>query len=238
MGEKSDALGGQRTVLRHGIEGTGVTALGALVIEGLGVKLGFSDNAWMKNAMLMVFVGAIGSLVKFWHENGISQRLLNRFLPPLPPPPPGAAGSAAAILAALLLSGCAVQLGTAKPQAFNSPYGETIIACEIRGISFALGDADICRNVEGGKVSKTAADMVLGVVRIAGGMVGAFFHGFGGAGSAMEAAAATAPAPSAPAPSPPGIELPKLDGPDVQIQEHDGAVIDPGGSIFTWPEAK
>lgn len=183
MGEKSDELGGRRTITRHTFEGGAVTALGALIVEKWGGLFGIAEG-WEQTAALSILVAILGGLAKFWHENRITARLLG-FLPPAPPAPP-----AAIAFLAVFLSGCAIQLGTADPKEFRGAFGETIVACEIKGISIAIGDADICRNVEGGKVSQTFADMTLGVFRIVGQAVAGFFSGLGGAGAGMKDALA------------------------------------------------
>lgn len=204
--KKSDPDGGiRRTITRHSFEGGAVTAFAALLVAKFGASFGITE-VWEQSAALAILVGLLGGLAKFWHENGITQILLDRLRGGTPP----AAG--AAILAGFLLSGCAIQLGTANPKEFSGAFGETIVACEIRGISIAMGDADICRNVEGGHVSKTFADMVLGTIRTAVAGVAGLFSGFGQAGTAMQAALAPVPEATAePAVTSPGVTVPKVD---------------------------
>lgn len=188
MGEKSDELGGQRrTITRHSFEGGAVTAFASLVVAKFGETVGITE-VWEQGAALSVLVGVFAGIAKFWHENRITSRILNRLGPAAP-----------VAVAALLLSGCAIQLGTANPKEFNGAFGETIVACEIKGISLAIGDADICRNVEGGHVGRDFVDMTLGVVRMLGQAVAGLFTGLGGAGQGMAAALAAPEAPAAPA---------------------------------------
>lgn len=182
MGEKSDELGGQRrTLTRHGFEGGAVTAAAALLVGKFGASLGITE-VWEQSAALAVLVGILGTVAKFWHENELTKRILARALPP-----------AAGILLAVLVSGCAIQLGRVTPHEFSGAFGETVIACETVGINLAFGDADICRNTEGGHVSKTFADMTLGLVRTAAAAVAGFFSGLGSAGQGMQSALAPVP---------------------------------------------
>ncbi len=108
----------------------------------------------------------------------------------------------AMVLICLLPLGCAVQLGQVHPNFYTGADGETVVACDVKGVSLSFGDADICRNVEGGHVSRTFADMTLGLVRAAGAIVAGFFTGLGGAGAGVQAALAPeVPATPLPAPS-------------------------------------
>lgn len=213
MGEKSDELGGRRTITRHTFEGGAVTALSALIVGKLGGLVGVVEP-WEQAAALSILVGILGGFAKFWHENRITARALARVLGPDSPAGP----TAGALIAAFLISGCAIQLGTADPKEFRGAFGETIVACEIKGISIAVGDADICRNVEGGRVSQTFADMTLGVVRIVGQAVAGFFSGLGGAGAGMRDALEASPS-SPPASSPPTLTAPVESSASVPIDD-------------------
>lgn len=218
MGEKSDELGGQRrTITRHSFEGGAVTALSALIVGKFGDVFGLVDP-WQQAAALSVLVGALGGVAKFWNENRITSRILNRLGPAAP-----------VALAAMILSGCAIQLGTAKPEEFHGAFGETIVACEIKGISIAIGDADICRNVEGGHVGRDFVDMTLGVVRMLGQAVAGLFTGLGGAGQGMAAAlvAPEAPAPTAVDSPVPGIVEDVPGGVDAPAPPNGGTIRAP-----------
>lgn len=126
-------------------------------------------------------------------------------------------------LLCLLPLGCAVQLGEIHPNFHTGADGETVVACDVKGASFSFGDADICRNVEGGHVSRTFSDLALGLVRTAGSIVAGFFSGLGGAGVGMQAALA----PEVPATSlsaSPATPIPLDPEPDPGL-----------GNIFTNP---
>lgn len=199
--KKSDPNGGiRRTITRHTFEGGAVTAFAALLVAKFGEVFGISE-VWEQSAALAILVGLLGGLAKFWHENDLTRRILAKFL-----------GPSVGILLALLVGGCAIQLGSSNPKEFSGAFGETIVACEIKGVSIAFGDADICRNVEGGHVSKTFADMTLGTIRAAGAIVAGFFTGLGGAGQGMQDALAPVPAETEEPPvTTPGLTIPKAE---------------------------
>lgn len=159
MAEDSHPLGGRRSVTRHGTETGVVTAFSAIVIGKFGAVAGLDDPFYQAMG-LAVLTGILGSLAKVWNENGLTKKLLAK------------AGLAALLLP--LLGGCAIQLGTSTPEAFTGPMGETIIACEVRGVSVALGDGGVCQNIEGGHVSSAFSALWQGTVGSALNLVGAF----------------------------------------------------------------
>ena len=95
-----------------------------------------------------------------------------------------------AILGLLMacLTGCALSVGTIEPREFTAVSGETVLACETKGIQFSVGDGGNCRvdsdgflsTQEGGHASDTARDIVLGVFEGAGRIVAGMFGGIGG----------------------------------------------------------
>lgn len=177
MGEKSHELGGQRSNVRHNIDQLGGFGAAYFVLNRF-VENGTIDT--MEAAMLFGSIQwAVSALGKAASTYG--PKLLARY------------GFTLSLF--LLLSGCAIQLGRSTPHEFTGANGETIIACDVQGISVALGDADICRNVEGGHVGRDFVDMTLGVVKAAGSIVAGFFTGLGGAGQGMQAAVNSGPPP-------------------------------------------
>lgn len=198
MAQDSHPLGGRRSLTRHGGETTVVTALSAIVIGKFGSVAGLDDPFYQAMG-LAVLTGALGTLAKIWHENGLTKKLLAK------------AGLAALLLP--LLGGCAVQLGTSTPESFTGPMGETIIACDVRGVSIAIGDGGVCQNVEGGHVSSAFSALWQGTVGAAVNLVGGFFGRPG---------IAQVPVPVAPHDHPPAIVVeppaassaPRTDVPD------------------------
>ena len=196
---KSHELGGQRTQVRHNIENLGVGGLLLILVNRLEGFESWEQNALMYGGM------AIGSAVLKWLSTSspIRDGLLKKI-------------GILSIVAAVFTSGCAVQLGSVKPHFETGPNGNTIVACEVKGVSLALGDGGICRNVEGGHVSQFFSSMFTSTVSLALGVVGSIFGGIGGIGAAMTAQ----PIPAAPTPD---------DHPPAIIEE---APADSGGSFF------
>lgn len=180
MAEDSHPLGGRRTVTRHGTETTVVTAISAIFVGKFGAGLGLDDPFYQAMG-LAVLTGVGGAIVKTWNENGLTKKLL------------GKVGLAVVLIP--FLGGCAVQLGTSTPESFTGPMGETIIACDVRGVSIAIGDGGVCQNVEGGHVSQMFSALWQGTVGTAVNLVGGFFGRPGVA----------APVPVAPHDHPPAI---------------------------------
>ena len=93
----------------------------------------------------------------------------------------------------LSLAGCQSTMGKITPHEFTAVSGETIIACEVEGWTFAVGDGGVCRvddtgyvsTTEGGRVSETFRDLTLGLVEGVGRVVGGLFGGIGGAFTAI-----------------------------------------------------
>lgn len=201
--EKRGPNMGSRTIVRHGAEGAASAGGLALVLQAL-VDVGKIDvhQAFLALAILTPIVTTI---LKTWSSLGLTARLraaLDRKFPAAP---------AVMLLLIPLIGGCAIQIGTTDPEQFSTLGGGTMIACETKGIMIAIGDADLCSNsARGGRVSRTFADMTLGVIRTAGAIVAGFF---GGAGQGITEAMADDEAPE-PAPSPSPVEptLPADDG--------------------------
>lgn len=203
--EKRGPNMGSRSTVRHGAQ-AGASAGGlALILQAL-VDTGKMDinGAFLALAILTPVLTTVWKLWDGLDGMARLKALLNRVAP--------------LVVALGLLSGCAVQLGTMEPKQFSTLGGGTLIACDVKGISIAVGDADLCSNsARGGKVSKTFSDMTLGVVRTAGAAVAGFF---GGAGQGMAQALQSEPvAPEAP----PAVSVP--DEPEPSF-----------GNPFTAPE--
>ena len=179
--EKRGPNMGSRSMVRHGTQGAASAGGLALLLQAL-VDAGKLDihGAFLALAIL---TPVLTTLLKLWDGlDGLARlkALLNRVAP--------------LVIAIGLLNGCAIQLGTMKPEQFATLGGGTMIACETKGITIALGDADLCSNsARGGKVSKTFSDMTLGVVRTVGAAVAGFF---GGAGQGMAMAIESQPDPA------------------------------------------
>jgi hypothetical protein len=125
-------------------------------------------TAWM--GVVVWLASAIG---KFWSEHDLSTKLLKRI------------GLGALLVLMTTSTGCAGFAGVSTPHAFEGINGETIVACDIKGVGFSFGSADICRNIEGGHISEFFKDMTLGVVREASRVVGGVLTGIGGLGTAI-----------------------------------------------------
>lgn len=184
--KKSDPQGGIRTTGRHVGELTTGGALALLLIS-------FAPEHWMnafqQNLAGIVLTALFSTIAKELHKRGILGDVVRNSI---------------VLIAVLGLGGCAGQLGKVEPNFHTGADGETIVACSVAGVTWSFGDADVCRNVEGGRVSKTFSDMVLGVIRTAGAAVAGIFSGFGQVGTAMSAAIAPIPSEtSEPAPRPP-----------------------------------
>lgn len=195
MGEKSDPRGGIRSQVRHNTEQVAANGFTFAALKYL------VDNDMIDAQMAMLLMGgvvtALSAGLKAWSTLEMTPRvktLLSRWLP------------MSIISLVLMAQGCAIQVGRVTPEEFTSITGETLIACKVEGIQFAFGDADICRNVEGGHVSRTFADMTLGIVRLAANAVAGFFSGLGGAGAGMQSAVAAPEVPATSLLSPPAAD--------------------------------
>ncbi len=92
-------------------------------------------------------------------------------------------------LVAVLFSGCAMTIGTSIPPQFQSALvSEVGIACDLKGVQFTIGDADICRNIEGGHISEGFAGVITSTVDAAVRVVAGIFTGLGGVGAALSPA--------------------------------------------------
>ena len=159
---KSDPLGGHRTGKRHATELTISAAASLLLVS-------FIPDGWVdpfqSNLISVIGTGAFSTIAKFTDQAGLGKRILGKL----------------GIVLLIAPLGCAIQLGTVKPEQFNSPMGDTIVACSVTGVSLALGDADVCRTVSGGHASKQFTDMVGDIVNGVFRAVGGFFGGLGAA---------------------------------------------------------
>lgn len=217
--EKRGPNMGSRSTVRHGTQGAASAGGLALLLQAL-VDAGQIDiqQAFLGLAILTPI---LTTAWKAWDSLGFTARLrgwldANGF-------------KAAPLIAAALIplaGGCAIQLGTMEPKQFSTLGGGTLIACDTKGITIAVGDADLCSNsARGGKVSKTFSDMTLGVVRTVGAAVAGFF---GGAGQGMaEALESSDPATAPEAPA-------AVDEPQAVMMEPTGDFS--GGNPFTAPQ--
>lgn len=192
MAEDSHPNGGRRSQTRHNLENMGGFGIVWLVlnrVDGL--------TSAEQTVALGVGMAGLSALAKFWSENGISKRLLGKI---------GLTG-----MALLLFTGCGISLGQVTPSKFEGSNGETIIACEMRGIQIGIGDGGVCQNAEGGHVSNTFAVLFTGTIEAVGRILGAVLSPFGAAGAALQSApAVTLPPP--PARDVPGIvQAPSVD---------------------------
>jgi hypothetical protein len=162
---KSDPLGGHRTGTRHATELT-ISAAAALLMVSF-IPEGWVDP-FQSNLISVIGTGAFSTIAKFTDQAGVGGRILAKI-------------GKSSIVLLLLGTGCAIQLGTVKPEQFNSPMGDTIVACSVTGVSLALGDADVCRTVSGGHASKQFTNMVGDIVNGVFRAVGGFFGGLGAA---------------------------------------------------------
>ena len=144
-------------------------------------------NAFQMNLTGVVLTGAFSTGAKLLNESGLVAKLMKTGL------------------VALLIgsTGCAVQLGTVVPEIHTGADGETIVACEVKGVTLAFGDGGICRNIEGGHVSQAFAGLFTSTIGLAMSAVAGIFGGIGAIGSGM--AAQPIPQPVAAAPHPPAI---------------------------------
>lgn len=177
MAEKSHPLGGQRTKGRHVAElGTG-GALALLIVSF--IPEGWM-NAFQQNLSGVVLTGAFSTAAKLLHESGLMGRLLKL-------------GMVLSVM--VVLTGCAFSVGTVDPEITTGADGETIVACEMKGVQFGVFDGGVCRNVEGGQVGDTFVELVTGTVTA---VIRAIAGGIAGFGGGIQAAAADTPVPSAP----------------------------------------
>lgn len=188
MAEDSHPNGGRRSQTRHNIENMGGFGIVWLIlnrIEGL--------SSAEQTVALGVGMAALSGALKFWNENGIGKRLLKKL------------GLSSIVL--LLLTGCGISIGHVTPSEFEGENGQTIIACEMKGIQLGFGDGGVCQNAEGGHVSNTFAVLFTGTIEAVGRILGAVLSPFGAAGAALQSApAVTLPPP--PARGVPGIVQP------------------------------
>lgn len=205
--EKRGPNMGSRSTVRHGVEGAASAGGLALLLQAL-VDYGSID---IKQAFvaLAVLTPIATTALKVWSSLGFTARLrawLDKRFPAAP---------VVALLLIPLLGGCAIQIGTADPEQFSTLGGGTLIACETKGITIAIGDADLCSNsARGGHVSKTFAGMTLGVIRTVGAAIAGFFGGAGsGMADALEAEAASAPVEAGVPPSAPSAPVYQPDMP-------------------------
>ena len=164
---RSDAeLGGRRTVSRHVAETGAVGQLASLLVSfmSIGSEAGDMLTPWQATALVGVLTAGFGGAAKLWHEAGMTGRLLRK-------------AGLGMIAVVLVVSGCGIQLGKVTPHDFSgsAPGGEVVIACEVTGVSIAIGDAGVCQNVEGGHVSQAFSALFGNTVGAALNLVGAFF---------------------------------------------------------------
>lgn len=211
--EKRGPNMGSRSTVRHGTQAAASGGGLALLLQAL-VDAGQLDiqQAFLGLAILTPVLTTVWKLWDGLDGMARLKGLANRWAPPAPILIP--------FLLIPLLGGCAIQLGTMEPKQFSTLGGGTLIACDTKGITIAVGDADLCSNsARGGKVSQTFSDMTLGVVRTVGAAVAGFFGG-AGQGMAQAIAVEAVSAPDAPAAAPPVLEFED----------------EPTGNPFTAPE--
>ncbi len=163
---KSNELGGQRSGVRHASE-IGIGGALALLI------VSFLPDAWIdpfqSNLISVVLTATFSTAAKLLQQKGIL----------------GILGKAGLVVLVTTSMGCAVFAGSSKPYEFTGVQGETIVACEIKGIALTFGDADICRNVEGGHISEPFAGVLSGLFDAVLRIIGGIFTGIGGVGAAI-----------------------------------------------------
>ncbi len=105
----------------------------------------------------------------------------------------------------LALTGCTGLAGTLEPKPFKvvdtTGQAELVVACEVKGIAWGLGDGGLCRvdddgyvsTVEGGRASETFLGIVTEIGNAAGRVIGGLFGGIGAAFSAVGQGASSAP---------------------------------------------
>ena len=163
---KSHKDGGYRTGVRHNFENLGAGSIAWVILNRIDAL-----EAPEKTALLvgMMALGSWGA--KVWNQNQITAKLLKKI------------GLSALIVS--MLSGCALNIGQVTPDEYTGVNGETIIACELKGIQFGVFDGGVCRNVEGGQVGRTFVDLFTGAVEAVGRILGGILTGFSAAGSAL-----------------------------------------------------
>lgn len=213
--EKRGPNMGARTVTRHAAQ-AGTASVGLM-----GILQAMVEMQWLDQSQAFLALGLVPpvltSLWKSWDGLRMKDRLnaaIDKRWPTM------------LVLSVFLLSGCAVQLGTMKPEKFVALDGTMLLACETRGILFTVGDADLCSNsARGGMVSKTFSDMTLGVVRTAGAIIAGFFGG-AGAGVTQALQADATPAVVVPQAAPATV------APDTDVSYGDDATM---ANPFTAP---
>ena len=167
--KKSDPKGGIRSKKRHAVEGGVAASLAVFVVsffpEG---SLGLIQVG----SLTAIMTAGFSWVAKLMNENDSAGRVLKNVFH--------------LSLVAILFSGCAVQIGTSTPHQFTSAdVSKVIIACDLKGIQLTFGDADICRNIEGGHISEGFAGVITSTVDAAVRVVAGIFTGLGGVGAAL-----------------------------------------------------
>lgn len=186
---KSDVQGGHRSATRHASEiGVG-GALALLIVSYL--PEGVAD-AFQSNMLSVVLTGAFSTVAKM-AGGGTATALIKKVLK---------LGLVAGLMGTM---GCAMSIGQVTPEEFTGANGETIIACDLKGIQFGVFDGGVCRNVEGGQVGETFVDLFTGAVEAVGRILGGILTGFASAGSALGAPQAAVPAAAPEQPAAPAV---------------------------------
>jgi len=167
MAKKSHEDGGRRSTVRHAGELTGGASLALLIVSFLPEG---SISPFQATLMGTVLTGGFSQIAKLASDGGFA-RMLKTF------------GVGSIVL--LMCSGCAFNLGVVTPHEYLGANGETIIACELKGVQFGLFDGGVCQNVEGGQVGNTFVELTTGLVEAVGRILGALLSPFGGASSAL-----------------------------------------------------
>ncbi len=165
---KSDELGGQRSQMRHNLDNLGAGGFLWILLQRMD-----SLDSTEKMVLMGAGMAFISAALKFWSTHDLGGKLLKKL------------GLGALVVLLSTSVGCAVFAGSSKPELFEGVNGETIVACEIKGIAFTFGDADICRNVEGGHISEPFAGVLSGLFETVLRVVGGIFTGIGGVGAAI-----------------------------------------------------
>ena len=166
MAEDSHKLGGQRSQARHNVENLGAGGILFVILGRIDGLTSMEQTAIMGAGMVVM-----SAFAKMWSENGMTARVISKL--------------GLGLLTLFVVSGCAINLGRVTPELFEGQNGETIIACTTEGVQIALGDGGVCRNIEGGHVSETFADLFTGTIEAAGRVIGGVFTGLGSAGAAI-----------------------------------------------------
>ena len=187
---KSDPQGGQRSQVRHNVDNLGMSGFAWVAINRL------AEADYLSTAEATAIFGGVvvvgSGFLKWASSKGLGDRILKKL---------GLVG-----LVLVMLSGCGISVGHVVPHEFTGANGQTIIACTVTGVQLGIGDGGVCRNVEGGHVSKSFADLFTGTLEAAGRIIGGVFMGLGSAGAAIAPAAPAAdPAPVADAPVAEGL---------------------------------